>query len=170
MRYVLFTVTQKSSGPARPLKTIFQSSRQSTSTAKDKNMTDPLIEKRRFPRIFFGNQEKVSGIFSIDSDQDISFSSSILNISLGGIQFNQTRQSYRGQQPEDTLILRRIIGMPDLVTLSDIPLQIKWVMDNQYLDHIVMGTEFIPLPESQRKPLQTYIDKCLKLHQHRIND
>ncbi len=130
------------------------------------NNAKHMIEKRRFPRIFFEPNERINGIFSTDTLDDISFTASILNISLGGIQFNQKRQEYRGQQPEDTLVLRRVIGMSDLVTLTDIPLQIKWIMDNNYLDHVVMGAAFLSLHDPQYRVLKSYIDTCLALHKY----
>ncbi len=98
-------------------------------------------------------------------NQDESFPSSILNISEGGLQFNQKRQEYRGLQPGDMLLLRRIIGLQELIGLANIPMQIKWVMDNEYLDHVVMGVAFTDLTDSQRQTLQAFINTCLSLHQ-----
>ena len=128
-------------------------------------MTNAFPKKRRYTRIFFSDHDKVSGIMSTIEDQDRSFPASILNISEGGLQFNQKRTEYRGLQPGDTILLRRIIGLHELVALADIPMQIKWIMDNEYLDHVVMGTAFTELTDAQRRPLQSFVNTCLALNQ-----
>jgi c-di-GMP-binding flagellar brake protein YcgR len=128
-------------------------------------MAEVFNKQRRYTRIFFSDSEKAGGVISPMMDQDKSFPSSILNISEGGLQFNQKRQEYRGLQPGDMLLLRRIIGLQELIGLANIPMQIKWVMDNEYLDHVVMGVAFTELTDSQRQPLQSFINTCLTLHQ-----
>ncbi len=127
-------------------------------------MTDAFIEKRRFTRIFFSDRDRASGVISPLEEQEQTFSSSILNISEGGLQFNQKRTEYKGLQPGDQLLLRRIIGLSELIGLADIPMEIKWVMDNEYLDHVVIGSAFSELTEKQRQSLQSFISTCLALH------
>ena len=128
-------------------------------------MTEAFIEKRRYTRIFFSDQEKAGGVMSPIEDKDKSFPSYILNLSEGGLQFNQKRLEYSGVQPGDKLLLHRINGLHELIALADIPMQIKWVMDNEYLDHVVMGAAFTELNDSQRRTLQSFINTCLALHQ-----
>ncbi|MBW1750116.1 MAG: hypothetical protein JRJ37_05365 [Deltaproteobacteria bacterium] len=67
-------------------------------------------------------------------------------------------------QKGDTLILRRIIGLHELVSLTDIPMQIMWLMDNKYLDHVVMGVAFTKLTDSQRLTLQSFVNAWLATH------
>jgi c-di-GMP-binding flagellar brake protein YcgR len=128
-------------------------------------MTEPFTEKRRYTRIFFSEQDNISCIISTPEEQEKFFPATVLNISEGGMQFNQKRQEYRGLQPQDTLVLRRLIGIHQLVSLADIPIQIKWVMDNEYLNHVVMGAAFTKLTDNQRKTIQSFVDTCLTLHQ-----
>lgn len=128
-------------------------------------MTESYARKRSHTRIFFGGRNKISGIISAVENLEISFPSTILNLSEGGLQFNQKRTEYRGLQTGDTLILRRIIGLHELVSLAEIPMQIMWVMDNEYLEHVVMGVAFTELTDSQRRTLQSFVNTCLALHQ-----
>jgi hypothetical protein len=44
-------------------------------------------------------------------------------------------------------------------------MQIKWVMDNEYLDHVVMGVAFTTLTDEQRQVIQSFVNTCLTLHQ-----
>lgn len=127
-------------------------------------MTEAFIERRRYTRIFFNDLEKASGVISPIENQKKSFPTYILNLSEGGLQFNQKRPEYKGLQPGDKLLLHRIIGLHELAALADIPMQIKWVMNNEYLDHVVMGAAFTELTNSQRRTLQSFIETCLALH------
>ena len=130
-------------------------------------MTEPYATKRSHARIYFDGRNRVSGIISAVDNLDISFSSSILNLSEGGLQFNQKRAEYRGLQRGDRLVLRRIIGLPELVSLADIPMQIMWLMDDKYLDHVVMGAAFTRLTGSQRQILQSFVNAWLSVHRQR---
>jgi hypothetical protein len=127
-------------------------------------MTESYAIKRCHTRIYFGGPYRISGIISAVENLEISFTSSILNLSEGGLQFNQKRSEYRGLQKGDTLILRRIIGLHELVSLTDIPMQIMWIMDNKYLDHVVMGVAFTKLTDSQQRPLQSFVNAWLAAH------
>ena len=127
-------------------------------------MTESYAIKRCHTRIYFGGPNRISSIISAIENLEISFSSSILNLSEGGLQFNQKRSEYRGLQKGDKLTLRRIIGLHELVSLTDIPMQIMWVMDNEYLDHVVMGVAFTKLTDSQRRTLQSFVNAWLAAH------
>lgn len=120
--------------------------------------------ERRYTRIFFNDRKQVGGFISAVDDLNSSFSATILNLSEGGLQFNQKRVEYKGIQPGDTLLLRRIIGLHQLIPLVDIPIQVIWVMDSQYLDHVVMGAAFTDLSENYRHIMQSFVHTCLALH------
>ena len=128
-------------------------------------MTNEYSVQRRHTRIFFGDRDKVSGIVSTRGDLETTFPGIILNLSEGGLQFNQKRNEYRGLQPGDQLLVRRIIGLNELVSLAEIPAKVVWVMDNEYLDHVVMGVAFDTLTQTQRKTLQAFVSTCLAMHQ-----
>jgi c-di-GMP-binding flagellar brake protein YcgR len=128
-------------------------------------MPEEYSVKRRHPRIFFSYSDKVSTIISHVDDLQTSFSGSILNISQGGLQLNQKRNEYRGLQPQDHIIIRRIIGINDLISLADIPARVVWLMDNDYLNHVVMGVEFTTITAPQKNTLDRFINTWLALHQ-----
>ena len=119
---------------------------------------------RRHTRIFFNDRDKITGLISAVDDVDSSFSSTILNLSEGGLQFNQKRTEYKGVQPGDKLLLRRFIGLHKLIPLVDLPVQIIWVMDNKYLEHVVMGASFTDLADNHRQIMQSFVNTCLALH------
>jgi len=126
-------------------------------------MTTPYAIQRRFTRIFFSKE--VKGIISSVENKQELISVAILNISEGGLQFRQQRTSNHDLQINDHLILHQLIDFPELKVLTDIPMQIKWIMDNKHLGHVSVGTKFNELSKIQRETLRTFVDACLALSQ-----
>ncbi len=91
------------------------------------------------------------------------YSVAILNLSEGGLQIVKNRKDYKGLQRDDKIILRQIIGLEELAPLADITVQIKWVMDNEYLDHVLIGACFLALHDNQRTIMQSFVNKYLDL-------
>jgi len=128
-------------------------------------MPEEYSVKRRHPRIYFSYNDRINAVVSSTENLQTSFSGNILNLSQGGLQLNQKRSEYRGLQPNDDIIIRRIIGVNELISLADIPAKVVWFMDNEYLNHIVMGIAFTTLDGSQEKTLKSFINTWLALHQ-----
>jgi c-di-GMP-binding flagellar brake protein YcgR len=89
------------------------------------------------------------------------YSLSILNMSQGGIQIRQKRKEYQGLKKGDEINLCQIVGLKELVTLSNITMRVMWIMDNEYLDHVIMGVAFVDLTGDQLKALQSFVKKHL---------
>ncbi len=128
-------------------------------------MPEQYSVKRRHPRIYFSYNDQINAVVSSAENLQTSFSGNILNLSQGGLQLNQKRSEYRGLQPNDDIIIRRIIGVNELISLADIPAKVVWFMDNEYLNHVVMGIAFTTLGVSQEKTLKSFINTWLALHQ-----
>ena len=121
------------------------------------------IKDRCFTRVFFKDSDNIIGIMSPidDLDKEKLFSLSILNMSEGGIQIRQKRREYKDVQQGETMNLCQIVGLEELASLADITMKIMWVMDNEYLDHVIMGVAFLDLSDSQCQALQLFVKKHL---------
>lgn len=126
-------------------------------------MTAYQPEKRRYHRIIFKEPRKIAALISLHDEEVESEAvpSSILNMSAGGIQISVERSAldnvWRGRE----ILLHCVSGLPDLMELADVPMQVVWVMDNEYLDHILIGAAFAALSEQQERILHAFIDNCL---------
>ena len=120
-------------------------------------------EKRRHHRIIFKEPKKIAALVSLlDQEQEReAVASSILNMSAGGIQISVERSAldnvWRGRE----ILLHCVSGLPELLELADVPMQVVWVMDNEYLDHILIGAAFAALSEEQERILHAFVDNCL---------
>ena len=128
-------------------------------------MPEQYSVKRRHPRIYFSHNDRINAVVSYSENLQTSFSGTILNLSQGGLQLNQKRSEYRGLQPNDEILIRRIIGVNELISLADIPAKVVWFMDNEYLNHVVMGIAFTTLNARQEKTLTSFINTWLAVHQ-----
>ncbi len=126
-------------------------------------MTAYQPEKRRYHRIIFKEPRKIAALISLHDEEAESEAvpSSILNMSAGGIQISVERSAldsvWRGRE----ILLHCVSGLPELLELADVPMQVIWVMDNEYLDHILIGAAFSELSEQQERILHAFVDNCL---------
>jgi len=124
-------------------------------------MTEHSAKDRRYTRIFFNDSDKIMGIMSSAANESKIYSLSILNMSQGGIQIRQKRKEYQGLKKGDEINLCQIVGLQELVTLTNITMRVMWIMDNEYLDHVIMGVAFVDLTGDQLKALQSFVKKHL---------
>ncbi len=83
---------------------------------------------------------------------------SIMNLSAGGLQFILPRGVYPEIGNGDRLILREIKGTTDLKFISNLELEVKWIMDIQIFEHIGIGCEFLKTSEAIREQIDRFVD------------
>ncbi len=126
-------------------------------------MTSYQPEKRRYHRIIFKDPQKIAALISpVDQQEpEDAASASILNMSEGGIQMSVEKASASGLWRGRNILLHGISGVPDLAGLSEVPMQIVWALENEFLDHVLLGTSFRQLSEEQRQNLRTFMNASL---------
>jgi c-di-GMP-binding flagellar brake protein YcgR len=122
------------------------------------------MEKRRHHRIIFKEPRKIAALISpIEHDEEEkAVASAILNMSEGGIQISVERSLLDGIRCGRKILLHCISGLPDLLAFADVPMQVIWVMDNEHLDHVLVGAAFGDLSEEQEASLRSFVDTCLQ--------
>jgi c-di-GMP-binding flagellar brake protein YcgR len=122
-------------------------------------------EKRRYTRIIFNEQNRVQAIVAFQDNQTSGqqLIVSVLNMSEGGMQISVERKKFQKIRQGDTVFLSSLKGIPDLESLGEIPMQVIWVMDNEYLEHVLLGMSFSRLYEEQRECLRFFVENRLAL-------
>ncbi|MGB5686776.1 MAG: PilZ domain-containing protein [Candidatus Electrothrix sp.] len=122
-------------------------------------------EKRRYTRIIFNERNRVQAIIALPHQQDSArqMPASVLNMSEGGLQASIERKKFQEMEQGDTVLLSRITGIQDLEALRDVPIQLIWIMDNEYLEHVLLGISFSVLSESQLGILRLFVANRLAL-------
>ncbi len=120
-------------------------------------------EKRRFQRAVFSIGDGVIGVFSTDGFTNDSIAASITNLSAGGLQYILPRDSSAEIGSGDHLILRVIKGATDLEFISNLELEIKWVMDLQIFEHVGIGCEFLNASAAIMDQIDRFVDSEILL-------
>lgn len=127
-------------------------------------MTKYKCEKRRHTRIIFNERNKVQALLSLTDDKQHSeklIPASVLNMSEGGMQISIVRKDFEKAQQGDMVTLRQIIGMHELALLTELPMQIIWIMDNEYLEHVLLGMCFGTISPQQHQALRAFVENRL---------
>ncbi len=115
-------------------------------------------EKRRFQRAVFAIGDGVIGVFSTDGFTNDSMAASIMNLSAGGLQFILPRDTSPEIGTGDRLILREIKGTTGLRFVSNLELEVKWVMDLQIFEHVGIGCEFLNASDAIMDQIDRFVD------------
>ena len=118
-------------------------------------------EKRRYPRVYFGNEVGVTAEVQVDG-RAVTLAGSILNISVGGMQFSFKRPDPVPVATGDNLTLQTLRGMEELAPLEGVSMEVRWVLDHEFLNHVAVGCAFADLEQQQRKSLQSLVDAHLQ--------
>ncbi len=118
-------------------------------------------EKRKFKRIVFSAKDEVMGIFKVPGIADDWVSYRIADISAGGLRFILPRDDDLQISTHDTLFLREIKGKSQLEFVAGIELEVKWVMDHEIFEHLMIGCEFVTIAEDIRKQIDQFVESEL---------
>jgi c-di-GMP-binding flagellar brake protein YcgR len=85
----------------------------------------------------------------------------IADISAGGLRFILPRGGDLKVSIGDTFFLHEIKGKSQLKFVADIELEVKWTMDHEMFEHIMMGCEFVTIAEDVRKQFDRFVESEL---------
>jgi c-di-GMP-binding flagellar brake protein YcgR len=128
-------------------------------------MTEHEPEKRRYGRVIFKDPKQIAALISPfeSGTAEEAVPAAILNMSEGGMQISVERNALTGIRRGRKIILHCISGLPEITCFTDVPMQVVWMMDNDYLDHVLLGVAFDQLSPQQKDCLRTSVDICLRL-------
>jgi c-di-GMP-binding flagellar brake protein YcgR len=121
-------------------------------------MTQSYEEKRNTPRIYFENDEKISAAHNGIAEP---FFVDVLNLSSGGMQFSQSRAKSVPVKVGDHLSLIGLNGLNGLGEISDVTMEVRWVIDQDFLGVISAGCQFLDMSDKHQQQIQQMIDERL---------
>jgi len=113
-------------------------------------------ERRKFKRIVFSAKDEVMGVFTFPGPADDQFTYKIADIGAGGLRFILPREDDLKVNIGDTFLLHVIKGKTKLEFTADIHLEVKWTMDHEIFQHIMIGCEFVHMTEAIQKQIQQF--------------
>jgi c-di-GMP-binding flagellar brake protein YcgR len=119
------------------------------------------FERRKFKRIVFSAKDEVMGLFTVPGIADDRVSYKIADIGAGGLRFILPRDDDLKVSIGNTLFLHEIKGKTQLEFAADIKLEVKWTMDHEIFQHIMIGCEFIHMTEAVQKQIEQFVESEL---------
>ena len=115
-------------------------------------------ERRKYKRIVFSATDEVTGVVTWPESGDKPFSYRISDIGAGGMRFILTKDN----APEiisfnDTLYLTEIKGKSQLAFVTGVQLEVRWVIEHDMFEHMVIGCEFIEIAEDVQKQIDDFV-------------
>jgi c-di-GMP-binding flagellar brake protein YcgR len=118
-------------------------------------------ERRKFKRIVFSAKDEVMGVFKFSGLPDKSVSYKLADFSAGGLRFILPRNDELNVSIGDTFFLHEIKGRTQLEFSTYIELEVKWTMDHEIFQHIMIGCEFIHMTETFQKQIERFAESEL---------
>ena len=117
-------------------------------------------EKRRYTRVIFNEHNRVQAVVCLSEQQYFSHEVPVflLNMSEGGVQISIERSRFQEMRQGDVVLLSCITGVQHLEVLKNVSMRIIWIMDNEYLEHVLLGMSFAALSERQRGGLRAFVE------------
>jgi hypothetical protein len=85
-----------------------------------------------------------------------------MNLSTGGLQFVLERKDAEGISKDDYLTFEEVRGCESLDLCTGVEMEVKWVLDMPYLDHLGVGCEFQALPGPVKEQISQFVDSELE--------
>lgn len=116
-------------------------------------------DRRQFKRVFFSSRDDdISGWFAIPSLPDTHIVAQIMDLSEDGLGITVPKEKSPPVRRGDFLVLTRIDSLDALAFLTDVRLEIKWILKHRSLDHVGLGCQFNPLTPEMRQQIAAFMD------------
>jgi c-di-GMP-binding flagellar brake protein YcgR len=117
------------------------------------------IENRRHARLFFSPADKVIAQLEI-SGQELT-EAMVLDISESGIGLSVKRDEEGIFEPGDRFIMAEIQGLAAIHFDFAIEVEVRWLLDHEYLGRVAFGCLFINMPKIIRSELRDFVAERL---------
>ena len=121
-----------------------------------------MADRRKFKRILFSAEEEVTGVVSLSGSDDEAKVYKIADLSAGGLRFLIQKIDWGEIKTGDTLLLQSIDGKSQLDFVSDLQLEVKWIMDDPRLEHVMIGCEYSRINDSDRERIEQFVESELQ--------
>lgn len=121
-------------------------------------MAEQGNEKRKFKRIPFSPEKKMTAICTHSGNDNESITMNISNISAGGVGLIIKKDKIKGLDVADILILNQVVGHQELAFMKEIELEVKWILNSEIMEHVGFGCEFVNTSGSMVEKIQNFMD------------
>jgi c-di-GMP-binding flagellar brake protein YcgR len=121
-------------------------------------MIDQKKERRRFHRLFFTMEDGIIATFAFSDLQKGLLTAHIINLSEGGLGLALSKHEEQRIWKGDYLVLSHVKGIKGLESLINVKVQVKWILEDQLLEFIGCGCQFLDVPQSTQEKIRMIIN------------
>ena len=117
------------------------------------------IENRRHARLFFSPADKVKAQLEI-SGEDLT-EAMVLDISESGIGLSVRRDESSAFEQGERFVIAEIQGLSSIHFNFAIEVEVKWLLDHEFLGRMAFGCEYKNMPDIVRAKLRAFVAQKL---------
>ena len=114
-------------------------------------------ERRGYKRVFFSNQDDLAGILKLSDNHEVFLTAFIKDLSESGLGFAVKRDQKNKIITGSQLTLKKIRGSEHLTFITDLKLEVMWVLDCDELKNVGIGCRFLDIPQAGREKIRNYV-------------
>jgi len=114
------------------------------------------MERRQCKRAYFTIEDGVFAVLELPGPDKMSVSTNLLSLSEGGVSFiahKEMRNIEQGQQ----LLLVRVFEPEPLSFIHQIPIQVRHIINEDDMPHLVCGCQFTELGDDARLRIREFV-------------
>ncbi len=131
-------------------------------------MSRIMNNNRRHSRLLFSARDHLEAVLVLPECPESTMDARLLNISAGGIGLAVKKELSFPIKAGQNCLLKHIKGHPDWTFIQHVTLEIKWCMQNDFLEHIAFGCEFSDLSQALQKKIDQQVQAALSRYHSKI--
>ena len=112
-------------------------------------------DNRRHKRTFFSPADNIGALLVFLDQEPIN--GLVLDISESGIGLTVTREQASFIEIGKKFFLGQINGISSIQLNSAVEIEVRWVLDHEFLGHIALGCQFHGMPESIQEEIRLIV-------------
>lgn len=111
-------------------------------------------ERRKFRRIFFTKEDKIVAYIVFPENHEIPVEAGVMNLSEEGVCLSYEKNKTFKVKKGDILNLMQIIGSKPELSVDELKIEVRWIMDEDYFDHDQIGCKILNPSDELREEIR----------------
>ncbi len=115
-------------------------------------------EKRKHSRIYFTLEDGIFTALDFPEKSNENVTTNMLSLSEGGVSFIFNKENVANIFPGEKIKIKKVIKPESLSFLTDVETEVKHIVTDNELNHIVCGCQFLDLKSELRNKIQSIVE------------
>ncbi|UCF92014.1 MAG: PilZ domain-containing protein [Desulfobacterales bacterium] len=121
-------------------------------------MSEERRERRRYQRVYFSKQDELVAMLQSSDRQETRLSARVKDLGAGGVGFTIQRDQESGILPGAQFTIQAIQGSDQLAFITDLKVEVRWVLSLEWLENVGFGCEFVDTPPAVGEAIKKYVE------------